>query len=261
MSGEPRAKDAFIGVGAGCGVLLVVGGLVGLLSAVVGIAAGGEFDPETLERYAMYGLPVQHLALLAVGLLLASRFGPSREVVAWIPAKRWWLVPLVVPVGMISDYAVNTAYQLAPWLDLGGLDLLGSALLDSGPLGLFLVGLGAVVMAPIAEEVLFRGFVFRGLKQSWGVVAAVLVSTLLFALFHADPLHAVGVLVIGVWLGWLRHATGSIKTCVVAHLANNALWVAQSLWFDEVPTIPGWLALVAAVSVIVVAVGVSRQDH
>ncbi|HJN75205.1 MAG TPA: CPBP family intramembrane glutamic endopeptidase [Myxococcota bacterium] len=258
---EPRAKHAFIGAGAGCAVLLLVGGITGVLAVVAALLLGkGDVgDPAGLERYAMYGLPFQHLALLSVTLWLASRFGGAAELLAWKPARRWWLVLLVFPVGFVSDFVVHTAYEIAPWLDLGGLDLLDDALLGSGPLGMVLTGLGAIVLAPIAEEVLFRGYVFRGVSNSWGTVAAVAVSTLLFAVFHADPLHALGVVVIGVWLGWLRHVTGSIKTCIAAHLLNNAFWVVESFAFETVPDSPWWIALIAAGGTIGVGVLVSRR--
>jgi len=226
---RPTAKDAFLVAGAGFGVLVLVGGVIGGLAGLVYALSGEDFDPERLEIWAIYGLPVQHGALLLLGLWFASRWGGWREVLAWRAPRRWWAVLLVIPVGLLSDVVVEVLYRVAPWLDLGGLDLLNAALLDAGPLATASVLLGAVVMAPIAEEVLFRGLVYRGLKNSWGLGWAIAVSTILFAVFHLDPMHALGVMVIGVYLGWLRHYTGSLIACVLAHLINNLVWVVHGL--------------------------------
>jgi len=80
----------------------------------------------------------------------------------------------------------------------------------------------------LAEELVLRGTLFSALATTWGVIAAVGVTAVVFALLHV-PLYGWGALPLdlaaGVWLGGLRAATGSVTAPVVAHLlADVAAW-------------------------------------
>ncbi len=93
--------------------------------------------------------------------------------------------------------------------------------LDS--LGHYLAGLalGAVV-APVCEELLFRGFLLRALAPH-GLHASVWVSAAAFGLFHLDPVRFVPTLALGVVYGYLTVACGSIYPAMAAHGVNNFL--------------------------------------
>jgi membrane protease YdiL (CAAX protease family) len=234
---SPDARHAALGLGLGC--LVVLG--VGVLTAagwLAWAAVSGQPQPDAGDpRLMAAGLPAQclALALLATGLAWLSRDGP-RIALGLTPARGWALVPLVVPAGHLSDRAVTLVRGALPQLDQGGLDRLTEAVNAPGIVGA-LVLFGAVICAPLAEELLFRGYIYRGLERGLGAAAAVGLSSLAFALYHVDPVHVAGVLILGLWLGWLRHTTGSLWPCVAAHGANNLLWavVARAGWTLEPP--------------------------
>ena len=97
------------------------------------------------------------------------------------------------------------------------------------PLVLLVVSLG-----PLVEELLFRGVLLSALLQRWGTAAAVLLSSLIFALAHLPGLGwqafaLPDLLLLALALTWLRLRSGSIWPSVVAHGANNLLAVAA--WF------------------------------
>jgi len=81
-----------------------------------------------------------------------------------------------------------------------------------------------VVVTPIGEEALFRGFLFRGWQRSpgdaWAVIA---ITALLFAMVHVQyNLFVIAqVLVFGLLLGWFRWATGSTVLCMLLHAVVN----------------------------------------
>jgi membrane protease YdiL (CAAX protease family) len=83
--------------------------------------------------------------------------------------------------------------------------------------------IGAVVIAPICEEIFFRGFLFAGLLRGMTVVPAVLLTTLLFTLAHADIGSAVPLFAIGLMLAVIRWRTGSVWPGMALHMLNNAL--------------------------------------
>jgi len=89
-----------------------------------------------------------------------------------------------------------------------------------------LVGLVVAFVAPIAEEVVFRGYLFRMLRHRWGVAAGVLVSAAVFAAVHGEPLYMPPLFVIGVLLALLVQVTGSLYPAMVLHAIVNGMTVA-----------------------------------
>ncbi len=87
-------------------------------------------------------------------------------------------------------------------------------------------------LAPLVEELVFRGLLYGWLAGRWGTIVAWLVSSLAFAAAHAEPAHIILVLPLGLWFGWLRRRTDSIWPSLVAHMANNALAVTAAALLD-----------------------------
>jgi CAAX protease family protein len=95
----------------------------------------------------------------------------------------------------------------------------------------YTVGLLACVGAPIIEELFFRGVVqpvlMRNLGVGWGVVAqAMLFAGAHFVLgmtFNQAAVRCGTIMVLGLWLGWLRVKTGRLGAGIVAHATNNVI--------------------------------------
>jgi len=85
-----------------------------------------------------------------------------------------------------------------------------------------------VVLAPVAEEIFFRGFFFAGLRTRWSLWPSALLSGAIFGLVHAPtgPTAAIPLAGLGVGLAWLYNKTGSIYPSMLAHFLNNALAIA-----------------------------------
>ena len=88
-----------------------------------------------------------------------------------------------------------------------------------------------VVLAPIAEEIFFRGFFFAGLRTRWSLWPAALLSGAVFGLVHAPtgPTAAIPLAGLGVGLAWLYNKTGSIYPSMLTHFLNNAIAIAVVL--------------------------------
>jgi membrane protease YdiL (CAAX protease family) len=106
-----------------------------------------------------------------------------------------------------------------------------SSLLDAEPGAARVVALLFVVAAaPVLEELVFRGYLQTTLSARFGAVVGVLVPGLLFGLFHlADPAVVPALAGVGILLGWVRHASGSVYPAMVGHLVNNVAAMALAL--------------------------------
>lgn len=73
------------------------------------------------------------------------------------------------------------------------------------------------------EELLYRGFVQRGLSAVWDPARAILLPAVIFGIAHFDPLQTPVAALLGAWFGYLAWRAGSIRIAIVGHLFNNAL--------------------------------------
>lgn len=90
------------------------------------------------------------------------------------------------------------------------------------------LAVAAAVVAPLAEEVCFRGLVYPALRARLGIREAILFTSLAFGLVHT-PAVWLPMAIFGACLAWLTETTGSIAPAVAAHMAFNLLHVALLL--------------------------------
>jgi uncharacterized protein len=86
--------------------------------------------------------------------------------------------------------------------------------------------LNTVIAAPVAEEMIFRGFLYRGWSQTWlGPSGAIVLTAIVFGLghFQYDIVSVGSITISGLLLGWLRRWSGSLVAPILAHAANNAI--------------------------------------
>ena len=95
--------------------------------------------------------------------------------------------------------------------------------LKDTPAQMALAALGGVVLAPLVEEILFRGLLQRLVGRAWGPWAGIVVSALVFGLVHGEPWFLFGLIMGGLVLGFLYEATGSLSACWAAHALHNAV--------------------------------------
>ena len=86
-----------------------------------------------------------------------------------------------------------------------------------------LIFLGGAIVAPMVEEIIFRGFIFAGLRQRYGWVKSALMSSALFALIHFQPAAILPIFILGLIFSYLYHLSGSIWPAVIMHMSTNAL--------------------------------------
>jgi membrane protease YdiL (CAAX protease family) len=94
---------------------------------------------------------------------------------------------------------------------------------DEGMLPLFFFSF--IALAPIQEELIFRGFLYRGLSQSLGAWPAILLISAVWAVVHSQYnwFYVTEIFLLGVAFGWLRHRTGSTILTIFLHAAMNAM--------------------------------------
>jgi membrane protease YdiL (CAAX protease family) len=108
------------------------------------------------------------------------------------------------------------------------------------PTSLVLVAIFGSIVAPVCEELLFRGFLQPLLVRSLGAVAGIVATALPFGLLHFYEYgkswrHVLLISLSGVAFGWMRQATGSTKAAAGMHSAYNAFQFALLLMAKGLP--------------------------
>jgi membrane protease YdiL (CAAX protease family) len=187
--------------------------------------------PRLSPEVVVPSMLASELGLVLVALIAPlSRSLPLREALGLrLHAPIVFLAAAVgtVMLGPLGDALMTALSNAYPTLTLGVLPTLHEL---GSRLPLWLLWPTFALLPGIAEELLFRGVLQRALR---GAVSAVLVSGGLFALFHVDPVHVVGVLPLGLFLAWVAQRSGTLVT-IFAHVTNNTLAVIamQSPTFD-----------------------------
>lgn len=93
--------------------------------------------------------------------------------------------------------------------------------------------LGIAVYGPLAEEMVFRGVIYRSYRLQGNRLKALLLSSLLFGIMHMNLNQACYAFVIGIALALLVEATGSILPAFIAHFCINGLSVTLMFLMDS----------------------------
>ncbi|MDO5517992.1 MAG: CPBP family intramembrane metalloprotease [Clostridium sp.] len=84
------------------------------------------------------------------------------------------------------------------------------------------------VIAPICEEIIFRGIILSSMKK-YGNLTAIMVSSILFSMFHFNLVQFINPVLMGIMFGFIALKSKSIKPCIVVHMFNNSLIMVTML--------------------------------
>lgn len=172
------------------------------------------------------------LALDAMMLAIATRLGPGRlsQLTLLLGPRRLGTLPLHAWAGtaLLASFVAGTAYvalvgKITP-------DLVPTALPEAleGTELRWLTFIVVVLVGPFVEEVFFRGFVFGGLLRRLGLPVAVILSSLVFAVAHAEISLVGPAFLSGSAFALIYWRTGTIWPLILAHTAQNAIAFALS---------------------------------
>lgn len=97
------------------------------------------------------------------------------------------------------------------------------------------------VVAPIVEELIFRGLILQGFRKNYNAFVAVFISALLFALFHLNPWQFPATFIIGLILGWIVIRTNNIGLAIIGHSINNTLVLLSITYAEKIQSHPIYL--------------------
>jgi membrane protease YdiL (CAAX protease family) len=190
--------------------------------------------PILLERIASNGPAIAFAVLFStpfvIGFLaLAVRYSRV-SFVEYLALKRprWRDLGLAI-AGLIALLVTASVLDAAAGKQMP--DFVTDSFASAREAGLVpLLILAFVILAPLQEELVFRGFLYRGFCAGFGHLPTILLTAGAWALLHAqyEWYFVVQIFILGLYFGWLRWRTGSTLVTFVVHALINATAIAQA---------------------------------
>ncbi len=197
-------------------------------------------------------LAVQAFVLIGIGVPSGRAIGPGADAVGFSPVMLMLILGLAFlnllcmlmlfdPKASLDDmfkgkgtlkYSLLGVGILIPVSLISGF-VAGELGAPEGPVSTIMGGaagpqIGAMfisvsLLAPLLEEIFFRGYLFGALEKKLGGKPAILITAILFGLAHFNLILLIPIFLMGLVLGWMRERTGSILPSILVHSMNNTL--------------------------------------
>lgn len=224
------------------------------------MATGEELDMALLETQLMDAIMSEAMAMTLIsGVIVLLLFW----LVFLIRKKKFFKevcirpIPVkgILPVALLAacfNLITSVVISYIPWPESWMESYMAnSSVIDNS----IMAWITAVIMAPILEEIVFRGLMYTRLKKGLPVIAAAIITSLTFGVVHGTIIWAIYTFIFSLVLIWVFERFQSLAACILLHMAYNLSGMAMSL----IPEDAGVVVIILLVVSIVVAVLMYKQ--
>ena len=211
-------SDLALFVGLFIGSAAVSIGAVGVAVRIFHIEVVSKVTEALIIQSLLYVLSFSALALL----FRVQYNAPFWRSLGWAPLR--------APAALIVFFGVLTALSIAFVSVLLQTPTTSNRITEmlEDPRSVGLVAAFGLTLGPLAEELIFRGFLQPLFVRSFGALSGILAAAVPFGLLHFQEYgnswrHALLITLAGAAFGWMRHRTGSTKASTLMHASYNAL--------------------------------------
>lgn len=138
-------------------------------------------------------------------------------------ADSWKMIVIGLGVAGFGNYIVSFLLAIIGHLPSIGntLEQFNQAFQMTSKFDFLLMLVGVVILAPISEEILFRGIVFEKLKSSFYLELSIILSGLIFGIYHMNILQGINTFIMGIVLAYVYYYRKNIVDSILIHMVNN----------------------------------------
>lgn len=213
-------------------VLVGVYFLMQLVSSILCMAVLTGMD---FVRYQTFNIDVMSLSTAAIvpslilGFVLMAAFLWRK---GYLKDARLWNITTFAFLGWSILLGMSLIFLIDILMSLLNVpDFLETSfdVIESGWIGI----LAVAIIGPVLEEMLFRGAITKELLKQYEPLKAILISGLIFGIFHLNPAQIFPAMLIGFVLAWLYWRTGSLVPGILIHIVNNSLSCYLSITYPD----------------------------
>ncbi|VYU50191.1 CPBP family intramembrane metalloprotease [Clostridium tertium] len=158
------------------------------------------------------------------------------------------LLTLISNAGLLEEQFINMENILSP--------------LTAGSIVVSIITIG--IIAPIAEEFLFRGVVFNTLRKRFSPAWTIGLQGVFFGIYHMNLIQGTYATLLGVIFGYVTYKTRSIWPAIIMHIVNNSMsFILNAILVDYVPSTTTYIiqGIIAAVGIIGVLFLIYKKNY
>lgn len=125
------------------------------------------------------------------------------------------LILVVIGISILSVTLIEMLNSFFPSYEEAIQDLVSSSIIINF--------INFVIIAPVFEEILFRGIILYNLKKYINIYSAIIIQAVLFSIMHGNVLQGIYTMILGIILGLIRYWTGSLWATIISHMIFNFL--------------------------------------
>lgn len=184
----------------------------------------GSLDKAILMQMIL--IPAQLAGIVMMSIYLWKAGYISTKKTTWSPVSASYLICSVLAI-ITCGFVVAALMSKMDWIP----NIMEETfdILQSGWAGILTIA----IIGPVFEELLFRGAITKVLLQQYNPTKAILISALLFGVFHINPAQILPAFLIGILLSWTYYRTASLIPCILMHILNNSLSVFLNINYPE----------------------------
>lgn len=197
------------------------------------VLAGAPFflmdhEPNPVQFVLSATIPSIAMGIASIVISKRKGNGPVRDFGLRVDLRAVGL-GVAAGVGMLFIASIVAAALKASGIDIpvAAEQLFQFVADDAVALSLFIFTV--VVVAPVTEELAYRGIWYGAVERRYSARWAMVISSVVFAAIHLEPQRFVILLLLGLALGELRLRTGSLTSCIAAHATINSVAAAGML--------------------------------
>lgn len=222
---------------------MVFGFIIGFQSAFTAMSSGEtlsmqEMTQQIAENAALIGMLSNLLTIVFLLIFFKVRKQSVCRAVGLRKLPPVSLIPVVV-LGIGTSLLVGCVLSLLPESLLEAYAE-SSAWLQEGNLVIALIS--TIIVAPITEELIFRGLIFTHLRQGMPQVLALLISCVVFGLLHGQLIWMAYAFLLGLLLNWVYIRYRSLLANIVLHMTFNLV----GIWGLSLSGAALWIVLAAS---------------
>ncbi len=192
---------------------------------------------EAMQRLNEYTVPIEGIAALITIPIMIWMYHRDRireKMAGIVPAAqaRSVFYLLVIVMGAVLCLGLNGLFMIAGLSTDDESYVEAMEAMYSPSLWMQLLCLG--VLTPVCEELVYRGLVFKRLREDSSFLMAAVYSTIIFAIMHGYLVEIIYAFAMGMVFCYIYERYGSVKAPIAAHMAANIISVLATYfgWFD-----------------------------
>lgn len=201
---------------------------------LIKLLPGGETE---LNKLLLGSLIQTFLFLLFIGILVLGKYRISIKNLGLVKTRFGHWLKVGIINGVILFFAVLLMGAIISWfspVEIKPQPIAEIIMTAESKWEMVVPFIVASIMAPISEELYFRGFLYPAFRKKIGIRWGILVTSIIFGGLHFDLVRMIPLAFGGIWLNWLYEKSGSIYSSIIAHSVWNGIMTLLIFWVPQV---------------------------